>query len=1096
MKTLSNALKNKLTTAKEVFCRLLFLVSSLILFLPPHWAQAQACVPTGGSILSSGDDDTAFWVDGNAIAGDQTYCQPPCVPTPIAVPLADFTDGTSVVFAAATTNINPSLVFSSYELDISCAGGGDVVISSAAVTGFYYDSVGGTGSCGVGNPPPNDLGSNTWYDTSYNPTTNVFNNSSVPVVGTTYVTQVFNPITGTVIPFSSYNASGSAGSCGIIYWRQAEVLPTPVATLGPTNVTVTDTLIAGSVTQSGGNEYASYLVTVCNSGAPIQSVPVTLTSTFSNIFQGNSNGCPVAVNPQSPQYQCGTPYQVIFPTGLAGGGACEPVTVNTIIYSYSSNYPSIECDPVTDIGVVDWAAASQPVSSNVVTWNIPCPTETPTPVPPVPSLTKTTNGPTSNWNESGTQAMTITVCNAAGAGPGSTGITVADNVTNNPGWSYAGPWYSQQVVTVAGSPVTINITNQNFPNLSWVVTGLPGGDCVPIPFNVVDYSPHFPADNCQVVTDVGEANWASGGPVMSNSIAITVQCPTTPTNTATVTSTNTPTNTPTVTNTNTSLITSTFTDTPTVTLTDTITNTPTITDTATPTNTPTLTGTSTPTDTVTNTVTVTNTNTATNTPTITSTLTATDTSTLTSTVTATNTITNTATITATNTTTNTPTVTATFTSSPTPFAVVTMAKNVSKTTANPGDAVTYSIGITVTGTGANNVVVTDTLPSGLTFVSFGTIPAGTVTAANPPNLQWTLPSPLAIGTYQLTYLAQVNKSLAGEKLTNNAQLTFTGLPAPITSNVSVQIPGQYTVNINIYNSAGEVVKTIPALEYSGPINSFTLQPNNQITTLQGPGSTVQIFYNGTLIATWNGTNNSENPVTNGIYQIKVGSTSSSGFVTSVTQQVIVNRQLSNITATIYNSAGEVVRILYNVVSDASDVEMTNVNLSSSVISPGVPTSGSMQELLITVVTSGTPVVLTWDGTNNSATVVTPGTYTIQLHWDNGQQGGAMDISRTVSVIGGVGASGVVVAEPNVLQTGQMMTTFNGIGITNATALSVKIYTIAGQMVPAAISQTPGAAIAQWTATGVASGLYLASVEVLNSNGGVIEHQTLKILLLH
>jgi uncharacterized repeat protein (TIGR01451 family) len=1092
MKMSATTQKNRIKTAKEVFCRLLFFVGAL-LFLIPKSVQAQACVPTGGSILSSGDDTTAFWVDGNAIAGDQTYCQPPCVPTPITVPLADFTAGTNVVFAAATTNINPSLVFSSYELDISCAGGGDVVISSASVTGFYYDP---NGNCGGGAPPPNDPASNTWYDTTYNPTINDFSNSSVPVTGTTYVTQVFNPITGAVIPFSSYNASGSAGSCGIIYWRQAEVLPTPVATLGPTHVTVTDTLIAGSVTQSGGNDYASYLVTVCNSGAPIQSVPVTLTSTFSNIFQGNSSGCPTAPNPQSPQYQCGSPYQVIFPTGLQGGGACEPVTVNTIIYSYSSNYPSIECDPVTDIGVVDWAAASAPVSSNVVTWNIPCPTETPTPVPPIPSLTKTTNGPTSNWNESGTQAMTITVCNAAGAGPGSTGITVTDNVTNNPGWSFAGPWYSQQIVTVAGSPVTVNPTNTNFPNLSWVVTGLPGGDCVPIPFNVVDYSPHFPADNCQVVTDAGEANWAGGGPVMSNSIAITVQCPGTPTNTYTNTPANTATDSPTATVTNTPLVTSTFTNTPTVTLTNTVTNSPTITDTATPTNTPTLTDTYTPTNTITNTATITNTNTATNTPTTTPTFTVTSTATLTSTVTATNTITNTATVTATNTPTNTPTVTATFTSSPTPFAVVTMAKHVSETTANPGDAVTYSIGITVTGTSANNVVVTDILPSGLTFVSFGAIPAGAVTAANPPNLQWTFPSPLAIGIYQLTYVAQVNKSLAGEKLTNNAQLTFTGLSVPIISSVSVQIPGQYTVNINIYNSAGEVVKTIPALEYSGPINGFTLQPNNQITTLQGPGSTVQIFYNGTLIATWDGTNNSENPVTNGIYQIKVDSTSSSGFLTSVTQQVMVNRQLSNITATIYNSAGEVVRTLYDVVSDASDVEMTNVNLSSQVISPGVPASGSLQELLITVVTSGTPVVLTWDGTNNSAAIVMPGSYTIQLHWDNGQEGGTTDISRTVVVIGGTGASGVVAAEPNVLQPGQMTTTFNGIGITNATALSVKIYTIAGQRVPATISQTPGAAIAQWTATGVASGLYLASVEVLNSNGGVIAHQTLKILVLH
>ena len=83
------------------------------------------------------------------------------------------------------------------------------------------------------------------------------------------------------------------------------------------------------------------------------------------------------------------------------------------------------------------------------------------------------------------------------------------------------------------------------------------------------------------------------------------------------------------------------------------------------------------------------------------------------------------------------------------------------------------------------------------------------TAANPPNLKWTLPSPLAPGTYQLTYQVQVNNAVAGGTLTNNAQLTYTGLAAPITSSVNVQVPGLYTVNIDIYNSAGEVVKAIP-----------------------------------------------------------------------------------------------------------------------------------------------------------------------------------------------------------------------------------------------------------------------------------------------
>jgi uncharacterized repeat protein (TIGR01451 family) len=301
-----------------------------------------------------------------------------------------------------------------------------------------------------------------------------------------------------------------------------------------------------------------------------------------------------------------------------------------------------------------------------------------------------------------------------------------------------------------------------------------------------------------------------------------------------------------------------------------------------------------------------------------------------------------------------------------------MAKNVAESTAKAGDTLTYSIGITVTGNVANNVVVTDTLPTGLTFVSFGNVPAGTVTIASQQNLKWTLPSPLAIGIYHLTYQAQVDSLVSGGVVTNNAQLTSTS-SATINSSVPVQIEGQYTVSVNVYNSAGEVVKTIPVKSYSVPINGITLSTSNLITTLQGPGSTIEIFYNGTLIGTWDGSNNSGNPVTNGNYVIKVDSTSSTGSVTTVAQDATVNRQLSNITATIYNSAGEIVRTLYNVVSDGNNSQMSNVNLSSTVIQPG-STSATASNLQIIVVNSGSPVTLTWDGTNNTGTVVTPGTY--------------------------------------------------------------------------------------------------------------------------
>ncbi len=772
---------------KKEYYQLLFFISAL-LFLIPHSAQAQACVPTGATILSSGDDNTSFWVDGNLIPTTSAYCQPPCVPTPIVVPGSDFTAGmgSTVVFAAATTNVNPSLAFSSYEMEISCAGGGDVVISSQGVTGFYWDPNGG---CAGPAPPANDPGGNTWYDPTYNPTTNVFANNSAPVTGTTYVTQVYNPITGAVIPFRSYNASASAGSCGILYWRQGEVLPTPVATLGPTNVTVTNYVIAGSVTQSGSDWFVSYAVTVCNSGAPIESVPVTLTDTFSSSFQGTD--CPSQANPQAPSYSCGTPYQVIFPTGLAGGGACQSITVTT------ENYSGSFCGPVSSIASVDWAAAGAPVSSNSVTTQIACtatPTPTSTPVAPNPQVTKTVLNSTAYTGGSGPMTVIFNVCNAPSAGPGSTGITLVDNVTNpvtGQTWSFQGPYSSNYVVTVGSNPVTINQTSTSYPNMSWVITGLPGGACVPVTFFVGDYSTDNNAsDYCHVTTDQGEATWLSGGPIFSNSVAVTMYCPPTATNTATNTATIATTNTATETPTQTATLTFTKTATNTATVTDTNTATNTASKTATPTatNTPSNTATNTvansPTNTATETPTRTATNTATNTVVNTTTNTATETPTYTATNTPTNTVVNSATNTATETSTHTATNTATNTvvNSPTNTATQTATHTATNTATN---TVMNSATNTATATSTNTATNSPTYTSTIT---------PTNTATNTPTVTPTFTNTSVITpTYTNTPTNTSTNTVTNTPL-NTMTGTSTNTPTSTSTNTVANTPTNTLTN--------------------------------------------------------------------------------------------------------------------------------------------------------------------------------------------------------------------------------------------------------------------------------------------------------------
>ncbi len=597
------------------------------------------------------------------------------------------------------------------------------------------------------------------------------------------------------------------------------------------------------------------------------------------------------------------------------------------------------------------------------------------------------------------------------------------------------------------------------------------------------------------------------------------------TNTPTFTFSSTPTKTPTATFTatftntfvNTPTFTDTFTNTFTPTATDTLMNTATFTDTFTSTATPTFSNTTT--DTFTFTPTPTDTNTFVNTPTHTNTFTDTATNTWTATNTSTYTLTptSTATRTQTNTFTFTATPTRTFTDSPTltftntatstpsftstPTTSIGLSKKVSESQAHAGDSLTYSIAVTVSGNSASGLVVTDTLPAGVTFSGFSTSnPVAGSFNASTDVLSWTMPSPLAPGVYTLTYQTAVNGFVAADTvLLNKAQLTEAGSLLPINVSAPVTVIGTFTVKVNVYNSAGEVVKSILIKAFSAPVNNISLESSNTITSLKGPGSTIELFYNGFLIGTWDGTNNSGSPVSNGSYVIQVDNVSGSGIVTSVSQKAIVSRSLSNISANVYNSAGEVVRVLYSVVDNPMGATMSNVKLSSDVLRPSLTASaptGSERSNQATIVieTSGTPVTLIWDGTTNGGSLVTPGVYSIEVHWNNGS-GETADISREIVVLSDSGVSAAAIARPNVLnKINGMSTTFDARSVPNAYSIKVQIYTVTGELVKTLTSG--GAVETAWDASGVASGIYVASVEIDDANSGVINRQRLKVLVMH
>jgi flagellar hook assembly protein FlgD len=235
-------------------------------------------------------------------------------------------------------------------------------------------------------------------------------------------------------------------------------------------------------------------------------------------------------------------------------------------------------------------------------------------------------------------------------------------------------------------------------------------------------------------------------------------------------------------------------------------------------------------------------------------------------------------------------------------------------------------------------------------------------------------------------------------------------------------------------------------------------------------------------------------VNNGAYEVKVDSVGSTGSVTSVSQNISVNRKMSTATVNIYNSVGEIVRHLYSLTDNPSGSTMTDVSLSTKVMSPSLTTSGSNpNSVQILILASGSPVTLSWDGTADSGGLVTPGVYQIEVSWSDGQ-GGNTNVSRGVMVLGGPGAEALVV-KPNVLNGANgMVATFDASNVTNAYTLKASIYAVSGELITT-IQGTSGTKMVSWDATGVASSVYIAVVSIQNANGGTISTQRSKILVL-
>ncbi len=408
-----------------------------------------------------------------------------------------------------------------------------------------------------------------------------------------------------------------------------------------------------------------------------------------------------------------------------------------------------------------------------------------------------------------------------------------------------------------------------------------------------------------------------------------------------------------------------------------------------------------------------------------------------------------------------------------------------------GGNLTYTLELTVGAAGLGGATITDRLPPQLVFTGAGpNVPASLPTPLYDPAqsvLSWALPA-LGPGTYDLTYRTRVKDLLvSGTQVLNQAVLEL-GPSAGLTSVAPSVVVGSYEVTIGVYNEAGELVVVLLQEQLSQAIQNFDFgSGNGSITSLSGPNGSVTVYFGGVALTTWDGTNGSGSPVSNGVYHLKVDNVNGQGMDLSTTQQVTVSRSLAHVHVAIYNEAGEIVRELLTTAQDSQGNGLATLSLGSSVLDPA---SGPLQETIILSTILGSPVTLSWDGTGSSGAYLTAGRYFVEGHW-TGAQGGEQTLVQTFTIASGRPDREKVTVGPNPvrLSQGQAQALFQGPTGAQDT-LRVKIYDLAGELV-GEIQGATGANSAAWDASTVATGIYLAVVEIKPPTGG-IQRQILKL----
>jgi hypothetical protein len=280
------------------------------------------------------------------------------------------------------------------------------------------------------------------------------------------------------------------------------------------------------------------------------------------------------------------------------------------------------------------------------------------------------------------------------------------------------------------------------------------------------------------------------------------------------------------------------------------------------------------------------------------------------------------------------------------------------------------------------------------------------------------------------------------------------------------------LQVRLFNSAGEQVAVLAQNLglYTEPTGMTIQSPtlaSGQMEVINLPGTGQSI--------TWVGVNGQGQPLQSGVYVISAAIQNADGVVQTLSASVTILRAMGDVTVSIYNSAGEMVRRW--TLPDNGD------GMSRQPIPGGVTAYAPGGAPLAIQWGSQAGDLVAWDGSGGNGQRVQSGSYLVQVQRDD-SQGRLESMEQDLLVINPrPGGAGKAMAVPNPAGRGTSQVLLIAAAASSGTGLKGWVYDLAGERVAGLSVKAPG--VLCWEIASAANGVYVAVLEWTGPDGAAM-----------